>query len=136
MLKKVSISHKVDKHLKKEFRNYISWLEENYSFSLDLEIYVNEDDHIVNSVTGERALATFFFPFDKTDTGIIKVSTGDFKTTLKRNSTRDSILGTVNTLSHELQHYYQCVDDLEFDEEQADDGAVSLTWEYIESKDE
>ena len=41
---------------------------------------------------------------------------------------------TLNSISHELQHYYQWVEDLEFDEEEAEEGAFELTIEYLESK--
>ncbi|EUJ21569.1 hypothetical protein [Listeria aquatica] len=41
------------------------------------------------------------------------------------------IFNTLNTLSHEIQHYYQWLDDELFDEEEAEYGAEELTYEYL-----
>ena len=131
---KVSISPSVKKMIKKEIKLYLIWLRENYNFPLDLKILISPDEFIVTMISREKVSATFFAPFDKKETGIIKVATGDFNGLLKENGKINALNMTLNSISHELQHYYQWVEDLEFDEEEAEDGAFELTIEYLQSK--
>ena len=131
---KVAISPVVQKIIKKDIKLYIVWLRENYNFPLRVKIFISHDEFVKNMATGEKVSATIFCPFDKKDTAIIKVATGDFNGLLKENGKVNSMNLTMNSISHELQHYYQWVDDLGFDEEQAEDGAVELTCEYLDSK--
>ena len=131
---KVSISPSVKKMMKKEIKLYLIWLRENYNFPLDLKIFISPDEFIVTMISREKVSATFFAPFDKKETGIIKVATGDFNGLLKEEGKINALNMTLNSISHELQHYYQWVEDLEFDEEEAEEGAFELTIEYLQSK--
>ena len=131
---KVSISPSVKKMIKKEIKLYLIWLRKNYNFPLDLKILISPDEFIVTMISREKVSATFFAPFDKKETGIIKVATGDFDELLKEKGKTRALNMTLNSISHELQHYYQWVEDLEFDEEEAEEGAFELTIEYLESK--
>ena len=134
MALKVSISPSVKKMIKKEIKLYLIWLRKNYNFPLDLKILISPDEFIVTMISREKVSATFFAPFDKKETGIIKVATGDFNELLKEKGKINALNMTLNSISHELQHYYQWVEDLEFDEEEAEEGAFELTIEYLESK--
>ena len=131
---KVSISPSVKKMIKKEIKLYLIWLRENYNFPLDLKIFISPDEFIVTMISREKVSATFFAPFDKKETGIIKVATGDFNGLLKEKGKINALNMTLNSISHELQHYYQWVEDLDFDEEEAEEGAFELTVEYLQSK--
>ena len=131
---KVSISPSVKKMIKKEIKLYLIWLRKNYNFPLDLKILISPDEFIVTMISREKVSATFFAPFDKKETGIIKVATGDFNGLLKEEGKINALNMTLNSISHELQHYYQWVEDLEFDEEEAEEGAFELTIEYLQSK--
>ena len=131
---KVSISPSVKKMIKKEIKLYLIWLRKNYNFPLDLKIFISPDEFIVTMISREKVSATFFAPFDKKETGIIKVATGDFNGLLKEEGKINALNMTLNSISHELQHYYQWVEDLEFDEEEAEEGAFELTIEYLQSK--
>ena len=131
---KVAISPVVQKMIKKDIKLYLVWLRKNYNFPLKVKIFISSDEFVRNMGTGEKVPATIFHPFDKTDTAIIKVATGDFNELSKENGKVTAINMILNSISHELQHYYQWVDDLVFDEDQADEGAIALTLEYLESK--
>lgn len=50
----------------------------------------------------------------------------------KEHGRKDAVLLTLQTLAHELQHYYQWVDDEELHEDEAEEGAGELIAEYIE----
>ncbi|GAC43339.1 hypothetical protein [Paenibacillus popilliae] len=125
--------------LKKAFVHFAKWLRCHYNFPKRVPVYVKESYYIVNKFSKEQVSATFYAPFDKKDEPHIRIATGDFYDLEKELGRRAAILTTLNSLSHELQHYYQWIDGKEFLEEDEDffedeavEGAVELTWEYIE----
>lgn len=61
----------------------------------------------------------------------IKVATGDFTKGKQEYGVFQMLFNTLNTLSHEIQHYYQWLDDELFDEEEAEYGAEELTYDFI-----
>lgn len=126
------IAPSVNRIIAKKINEYVCWLTSNYSFPLTVNIYIYGSKYVLSG-SGEHVSANFWGPFDKQADSTIKVSAGDYTDLLKNNSFEDTILMIINSLSHEVQHYYQWVDDLDFDEEDAEYGATELTTEYIES---
>jgi hypothetical protein len=118
--------------LKKAFLHFAKWLRYHYEFPRRVPVYVKASYHIVTRFTKEHATASFFAPFDKNEEPYIRVATGDFYDLEKKHGRKNAILTTLNSLSHELQHYYQWIDDDELLEDEAVEGAEELTWEYIE----
>lgn len=130
---KLSVRPTVNKLIAKKITNYIDWLSKNYDFPLPVDINITGAKFVYNSITVEKVLGTFYAPFDKEERSRIKISTGDFAQLMKLYGKEDAIFYILETISHEIQHYYQWVDDLDFDEEDAEYGATELTTEYIES---
>lgn len=52
----------------------------------------------------------------------------------KKHGRRETMLTILNSLSHELQHDYQWINDEELVEDGVNEGAKELTWEYIEDR--
>lgn len=130
---KLSVRPTVNKLIAKKIINYIEWLSKNYEFPLQVDINITGAKFVYNSITVEKVNGTFYAPFDKTERSRIKISTGDFAQLMKLHGKEDAIFYMLETISHEIQHYYQWVDDLDFDEEDAEYGATELTTEYMES---
>lgn len=130
---KLSVRPTVNNLIAKKITNYIDWLSKNYDFPLPLDINITEAKFVYNSITVEKVFGTFYAPFDKEERSRIKISTGDFAQLMKLHGKEDAIFYILETISHEVQHYYQWVDDLDFDEEDAEYGATELTAEYMES---
>ncbi|WP_301389549.1 hypothetical protein [Enterococcus entomosocium] len=130
---KLSVRPTVNKLIAKKIINYIEWLSKNYEFPLQVDINITGAKFVYNSITVEKVIGTFYAPFDKTERSRIKISTGDFAQLMKLHGKEDAIFYMLETISHEIQHYYQWVDDLDFDEEDAEYGATELTTEYMES---
>ncbi|MFJ3330680.1 hypothetical protein [Enterococcus sp. NPDC086594] len=130
---KLSVRPTVNKLIAKKIINYIEWLSKNYEFPLQVDINITGAKFVYNSITVEKVIGTFYAPFDKAERSRIKISTGDFAQLMKLHGKDDAIFYILETISHEIQHYYQWVDDLDFDEEDAEYGATELTTEYMES---
>ncbi|GAC42155.1 hypothetical protein [Paenibacillus popilliae] len=119
--------------LKRAFVHFAKWLRCHYHFPKRVPVYVKKSYYII-SRSKEQVSATFFGPFDKQYEPYIRIATGDFYDLEKEHGRRDAILLTLQSLAHELQHYYQWLDDEEFLEDEAEEGAGELIREYIEDK--
>ncbi|RJG22784.1 hypothetical protein [Paenibacillus thiaminolyticus] len=122
----------VDVVLKKAFVHFAKWLRCHYNFPKRVPVYVKESYYIITHCSKEQVSATFFAPYDKQDEPYIRIATGDFYDLEQEHGRRDAILMTLKSLAHELQHYYQWLDDEEFLEDEAEEGARELIIEYIE----
>ncbi|MDU3373988.1 hypothetical protein ACLI5Y_13855 [Enterococcus innesii] len=123
----------VNKYLLKVIYPYIDWLSENYSFPKKITIDITGSRFVYNSVTAQKATATFFGPYDFSElNAYIKISTGNFFDDCKKFGKKEAEKILLESISHEIQHYYQWIDQIPFDEGDAEYGAEELTWEYIE----
>ena len=69
-------------------------------------VYLFPSDHII-TMYGQKASASFFGPFDRSEEPFIRISTGDYPA-LRRERGRDNALAAmIHSLSHELIHYWQ-----------------------------
>lgn len=122
----------VDVVLKKAFIHFAKWLRRHYNFPKMVPVYIKESYYIVNQFSKEQVLATFFAPYDKRDEPYIRIATGDFYDLEQQYGRRDAILIILHSLAHELQHYYQWIEDQELLEDEVEEGADELIVEYIE----
>ncbi|EUJ33791.1 hypothetical protein MFLO_01125 [Listeria floridensis FSL S10-1187] len=127
---RISNQKEVDPFLKEEFVKYGEWLRSYYNFPQRVRVYVKADEYIT-ALNGNLVSGTFFAPFEKREEPYIKVATGDFIKGKQKYGVFQMLFNTLNTLSHEIQHYYQWLDDEELDEEEAEYGAEELTQEYL-----
>ncbi|MBC1479737.1 hypothetical protein HB981_07080 [Listeria seeligeri] len=123
---RLKIEKLVHPDLKRAFIEYAKWLRMEYDFPIRVPVYVKAKETITTS-NKEEISASFFAPFCKEDEPYIRIATGDYEELDADVGREDAIFATLNSLSHELQHYHQWIDD----EEVAEEGAVELTTEYI-----
>ncbi|MDQ0174595.1 hypothetical protein [Bacillus chungangensis] len=114
----------------KAFNHFSKWLRRNYEFPIRVKVYVKSNYYIVNRYSKEEVSATFFAPYKKTNKPYMRIATGDFNDLEKKHGKEDAILMTLKSLAHEIQHYYQWIDETEFDEEEADNGAYEIISDY------
>lgn len=81
----------------------------------------------------------FFGPYDKTEEPYIKVSVGDYEERLRRFGKDNALAGNLQSMAHELSHYFQWLKDLDFCEEreerQAKYYAVEILHDYAETRE-
>ena len=122
----------VNPFLRKEIIKYVRWLRGNYDFPKKVIIYVSDKEYLRNSKTKELTSAIFFAPYFLDDNPHIKIAKGDFCEREDLEQKYAEVYNVLNSISHEIQHYYQWIDQIPFDEDDAEYGAEELTWEYIE----
>ncbi|WP_234288932.1 hypothetical protein [Listeria ivanovii] len=127
---RLKIERTVHPDLKRAFIEYAKWIRMEYDFPIRVPVYVKARETITTS-NKEEVSASFFAPFCKEDEPYIRIATGDYEKLVAEVGREDAIFATLNSLSHELQHYYQWIDEEELDEDVAEEGSVELTTEYI-----
>ncbi|EFR85749.1 conserved hypothetical protein, partial [Listeria monocytogenes FSL F2-208] len=90
----------------------------------------------ITTINKAEVSASFFAPFCKKDEPYIRIATGDYEELVAEFGREGAIFTTLNSLSHELQHYYQWLDDEEYNEDVVIEGAIELTTEYIKWLDD
>ncbi|CJC72006.1 Uncharacterised protein [Streptococcus pneumoniae] len=66
----------------------------------------------IKAMDGELVYGTFFEPFNRNDEPYIRISTGDYYETLKKNGKDDALGYYLVTIAHELTHYFQWINDI------------------------
>ncbi|QDV72450.1 hypothetical protein [Botrimarina mediterranea] len=88
---------------------YARWLRQNYEFPIRVPAYLSPGD-FVTTMQGHRCSASFFAPWDQTVEPYIRIATGDYPQ-LRESEGRDNALAAfLNSLSHEIVHYFQWVE--------------------------
>ncbi|MBG9810080.1 hypothetical protein ABD68_00100 [Bacillus endophyticus] len=111
------------------------WLRIEFEFPIRVPVYLKKSDQIKNTFTKELVSATFFAPYDKEQEPYIRIATGDYMELVQELGQDDALASILNSIAHELGHYYQWIDDEELEEESAEDTADYIMDLYAETRD-
>ncbi|WP_265459359.1 hypothetical protein [Enterococcus sp. HY326] len=130
----IQIKPSTNTFVAKEICNFVDWLEANYDFPRVIYLNVTGANFIRNKEDGTKNAATIFLPFSPFEHAQMNISTGDFFSLVKEQGKDNAIYTTLESISHEVQHYYQWLDNLKLDETEAEEGAAELTYEYVDER--
>jgi len=126
----------VNEEVKRACIVFCKWLRRNYYFPMRIPVYVKFSKKI-KTLDGEYVSATFFGPFDKNYEPYIRVSTGDYEELLRKRGHDDALAAILRSISHELTHYFQWINDIKLteigEERQATSYANFIVYEYAET---
>ncbi|EQC56810.1 hypothetical protein LLT6_08085, partial [Lactococcus cremoris subsp. cremoris TIFN6] len=101
------------------------------NFLEKIVIYISGGKFVFGEIAWKEKMLTNFSVFpEKGDGSILKMACGDYIELLKEYDFQDMLGIMLFSLSENIQNYYQCVDDLEFDEEKAKESAQEMLDEY------
>ena len=90
------------------FIRFARWLRQEYEFPIRVPVYLYPSEKIT-TMHGDKVVASFFAPWDRSVEPYIRVATGDY-VQLKKERGRDNALGAcLNSFAHEFVHYQQWV---------------------------
>ena len=108
-------------------------------WSLVLGCGVNKNKKYLISTTGERASATFWGPFDKTQEPYIRIAVDDYEDILESFGKDNALAAILGSMAHELSHYFQWLKDLDIMdakmERQAKYYSDVIVWDYAETRE-
>ena len=101
----------VDDEVKEACKHFANWLRSEYYFPLRVPVYIKGEIHI-KTMDGDKAVGTFFEPFDYSVEPYIRIATGDYKELKRVMGKDDAIASIFLSIAHELTHYYQWINNL------------------------
>lgn len=125
----------VDSEVRRACLEFAKWLRKEFEFPIRVVVYLKKDYQIKNRFTKELVSATFFAPYDKKEEPYIRIATGDYMELLDELGKDEALASVLNSIAHELGHYYQWIEDEEFDEESAEDTADYMINLYSDTRD-
>lgn len=106
------------------------WLRKEFEFPIRVVVYLKKDYRIKSQADKELVTGTFLGPFDKNEEPYIRVATGDYLELLEERGQDNALASILGTIAHEIGHYYQWIDDLELEDDEAEEGAENES-EYM-----
>ncbi len=88
---------------------------------------------------GDMVCGTFFRPADRNREPYIRVAAGDYEELLEECGKDNALAGILNTVLHELTHYFQWLNDLDLtligEERQATNYARNIMYDYRDTRE-
>ena len=128
----------VDSEVKRACKEFCKWLRKEYFFPMRIPVYIKSSKHI-KALDGELVSATFFRPNSYKTEPYIRVAVGDYYDLIKVHSKDDVLAMILCSISHELTHYFQWINNLPLtligEERQATKYAQYILDEYAETRE-
>lgn len=125
----------VDDDVRRAVIKYGKWLRREFAFPMKVNVYIKGSKYI-RALDGEKVSATCWLPYDKYEYPYIRVSAGDYGDMLRKRKKEDALASILMSISHELTHYYQWINDVKLTpigtERQATTYGRAVVWEYAE----
>ena len=93
------------------FLNFAEWLRLEYYFPIRIPVYV-KGTKTIRTKDGCYAVGSFFEPYSFVDEPYVRIATGDYEKILNLWGKDDALASILSTLTHELSHYYQWINEI------------------------
>lgn len=129
---RLHFSKGVHPQLRKEIMLFLRWIRRVYVFPRKVDIQISDEMFVLTFLTDEQVSASIFIPDNERFNVLIRVSTGDYLSTVQNDGYRVAVCSILGSIAHELTHYYQWVKDPDcrFNEAQARAKAVRIVSKY------
>lgn len=113
---RLRIDNGVNPEVRRACKEFCQWIRKQYIFPMRVPVYIKSNRYI-KAMDGELVSATFFWPESKYVEPYIRVATGDYDDLLKKCGNQDDALATILcSITHELTHYFQWINDVKLNE--------------------
>ena len=123
----------VDPEVRRACLQFASWLRSEYYFPVRVPVYVKGTKRI-RAKDGDFVVGTFFEPFSYLDEPYIRIATGDYIELYDKRGKDNALAKILFSLSHELTHYFQWINNLQLTpmgaERQATQYSKYILYEY------
>lgn len=135
---RLKFDRNIDPEIKRSCKEFCKWLRREYFFPQRIVIYF-KSSYKVKALDGEMVYGTCFLPKYKNDEPYAKIAVGDYHKILKKRGKDNALAFILNTIAHELTHYFQWINDIELTEigieRQATMYAGYIIDEYAETRE-
>lgn len=109
---RVRIDPDVHPEVRRSCLEFARWLRREYYFPVRVPIYVRNIDRL-KCRDGDWAYGTFFGPDDLTQEPYIRIAVGGYEDLEQAWGQESALTAILKTISHELTHYFQWVNQLD-----------------------
>ena len=88
---------------------FAKWLRANYTFPVRCPVYLSPHNRLT-TVDGSTVTASFFAPWNTDVEPYIRIATGDYRRPRNRSYRNDVLAGYLQSLAHEVVHYWQWIE--------------------------
>ena len=135
---RVHYEKSIDCEVKRAIKEFVLWMRSEYVFPKRVRVYIKADRRII-AKNGDKVCGTFFRPADRDVEPYIRIATGDYSELVQQMGKDDALASILQTIIHELTHYFQWLNDLELtfvgEERQATNYSRQVLNEYAETRD-
>ncbi len=128
----------VDVEVKRACKEFCKWLRKEYYFPKLVRVYIKASPQI-KTINKELVSATIWLPDNIKDTPFIRVSTGEYFSSILKVGKDNALAGILGSIAHELTHYFQWINGIELTpigmERQATSYAGYIIQEYSETRE-
>lgn len=128
----------IDEEARRASKDFCKWLRKNYVFPIRVPVYLKSSCKI-KAMDGEMVYATFFEPFDCYVEPYIRIAVGDYQHSEKSVGKDNALAGILDSIAHELTHYFQWINDIELTdteyERQAKKCSELIIYEYSQTRE-
>ena len=100
----------VDPEVRRCVKAFCRWLRQMFSFPLRITVYIRETAY-VQLRTGEPTSANVWGPYKADAYPYAAVAAGDYRPALQGKEKDDRLASILQSVGHELSHYYQWITD-------------------------
>jgi hypothetical protein len=105
----------VDPEVKRSCKEFCQWLRKEYFFPQRIVIYF-KSSYQIKAFDGEMVSGTCFLPFDKNVEPYVRIAVGDYYEMLEKRGKDNALASILNTIAHELTHYFQWINNIQLTE--------------------
>ncbi|MDO5292730.1 MAG: hypothetical protein Q4F05_08270 [bacterium] len=125
----------VNEEVKISCKNFCRWIRKEFYFPIRVPIYV-KSSYQLKTMDNDTAVGTFFEPEDPLVEPYIRIATGDYCELVEKKGKDAAKLAILESIAHELTHYFQWVNSLKLTEmdaeRQANQYSIFILEEYLE----
>lgn len=101
----------VNPEVKRACKEFCKWLRTQYYFPIRIPVYIKSSNKI-RARDGDMVSAVFFGPYNKCVEPYISIAAGDYFDLLKKMNKDRALSAILHSVSHELTHYFQWINDV------------------------
>lgn len=128
----------VDPEVRRACIEFARWLRSQYEFPIRVPVYVKSSFRI-RAMDGDMVCGTFFRPYSMHVEPYARIATGDYSDLLAEMGKDAALASILNSMAHELTHYFQWLNQLKLteigEERQAKIYAREIVGDYITSRE-
>jgi hypothetical protein len=114
----------VDAEVRRACKEFCHWLRGEFPFPVRVPVYVKVHQKL-RVLDGDTAYGTFLGPDDRHVEPYIRIATGDYADMVTKYGQDNALVGILQTIAHELTHYFQWLSDLRLTQKGEERQAIS-----------